>query len=50
MVEGDQWRWVRVSTEMLAELGEWSQPLRVKIISETDRILDMIFAIPEDDR
>jgi hypothetical protein len=36
-------KWVRVSTELLAQLGEWSEPVRVKIISDTDNVLDMIF-------
>lgn len=24
--------WIQVSTELLAELGEWSQPLQVKVV------------------
>jgi len=42
VVEGPT-KWVKVSTELLAELGEWSEPVRVKIVSETDGVLDMIF-------
>jgi hypothetical protein len=31
-VEGDTWVTVRVSTELLAELREWSQPVQARII------------------
>ena len=43
MTEGDTWKWVRVSTELLAELEEWSDPVRVRISSETDGVLEMEF-------
>ena len=36
-------KWVEVSTELLGELGEWSEPVRVKVESETDGVLMMIF-------
>ena len=42
-IEGDRWKWVRVSTELLAELGQWSEPCRIKIVSDVDDILDMVF-------
>lgn len=42
-IEGDRWKWVRVSDELLAELGEWSEPVRIMVVSETDGILDMVF-------
>ena len=42
-IEGDRWKWVRVSHELLAELGEWSEPVRVKVVSDVDDILDLVF-------
>jgi hypothetical protein len=36
-------KWVRVSTELLAELGEWSEPVRVKIETDVDNVLELIF-------
>jgi len=36
-------KWVKVSTALLAELGEWSEPVRVKVESDTDNVLEMIF-------
>ena len=42
-IEGDIAKWVQVSTELLAELGEWSEPVRVKVVSDADNVLDMIF-------
>jgi hypothetical protein len=36
-------KWVMVSTELLAQLGEWSEPVRVKVVSDADGILDMVF-------
>ena len=42
-IEGDRWKWVRVSTELLAELQEWSEPVRVKVVSDVDDILDLVF-------
>jgi hypothetical protein len=43
-------RWLRVSTELLAELGEWSEPVRVKVVSDTDGVLNMIFKRFEETR
>ena len=36
-------KWVQVSTELLAELGEWSEPVQAKVVSDTDGVLDLIF-------
>ena len=36
-------KWVMVSTELLAQLGEWSEPVRAKIVSETDGVLELVF-------
>jgi hypothetical protein len=36
-------KWVQVSTELLAELGEWSEPVQVKVESDQDNILELIF-------
>lgn len=36
-------KWVRVSTELLAQLGEWSEPVRVKVVEDQSDVLDMIF-------
>jgi len=36
-------KWVKVSTELLAELGEWSEPVRVKVESDVDNVLEMVF-------
>jgi len=47
-IEGDTIRWVQVSTELLAELGEWSEPVRVKVVSETDGVLEMVFQRAEE--
>jgi hypothetical protein len=41
--EGQTVKWVQVSTELLAQLGEWSEPVRVKVVSETDGVLEMVF-------
>ena len=43
IIEGDRWKWVRVSHELLAQLGEWSEPVQIMIVSETDDVLDMAF-------
>jgi hypothetical protein len=36
-------KWVQVSTELLAELGEWSEPVRVKVETDVDNVLELIF-------
>lgn len=36
-------KWVKVSTELLTQLGEWSEPVRVKIESDIDDVLELIF-------
>ena len=33
--------WVRVSTELLAQLNDWSEPVRIKVASDEDDILTM---------
>jgi hypothetical protein len=43
MTEGDTTKWVRVSTELLAQLEEWSVPVRVKIERDVDDVLEMVF-------
>lgn len=35
--------WVRVSTELLAELGEWSEPVRIRILEDDNGVLEMLF-------
>lgn len=42
-VEGQTWKWVRVSTELLAEMREWSEPVEVRIVGEDNGVLDMEF-------
>ena len=39
----DIFKWVRVSTELLAQLGEWSEPVRVKVESDVDNVLELVF-------
>jgi hypothetical protein len=46
-MEGDAVKWVKVSTELLAELGEWSEPVRVKIEADVDNVLEMVFQTVE---
>lgn len=47
--EGTIWKWVRVSTELLAQLREWSSPVQVCVTSEEDGVLEMQFrTVPED--
>jgi len=46
-VEGVRSKWVEVATELLAELGEWSEPYQVKIIRDNNGELEMIFRKPE---
>lgn len=36
-------KWVRVSTELLAQLGEWSEPVQVQVVGERDGELEMVF-------
>lgn len=36
-------KWVKVSIELLAELGEWSEPVRVKVERDTDDVLELVF-------
>lgn len=52
VMEGDTVKWVQVATELLAELGEWSEPVRVKVESDVDGVLELIFQRVElaDDR
>ena len=40
---GPRVKWVRVSTELLAELGDWSEPVQVQIVEDKDNILEMVF-------
>jgi hypothetical protein len=42
-MEGDTVKWVQVSTELLAQLGEWSEPVRVMIESDVDDVLELVF-------
>ena len=35
--------WVKVSTDLLAELAEWSDPVQVKVEKDLDDTYDMIF-------
>ena len=39
----DIFKWVRVSTELLAQVGEWSEPVRVMVVSDVDNMLDLVF-------
>jgi len=36
-------KWVRVSGELLPQLGEWSEPVRVKVVRDEAGVLDLIF-------
>ncbi len=40
-------KWVQVSTELLVELGEWSPPVRVKVVEDDAGVLDMVFQLVE---
>ena len=42
--------YVKVSTEILAELADWSEPLHVRIEREIDDSFVMVFKRPETDR
>ena len=42
-VDPGTWKWVKVSTELLAQMHEWSEPVRVKIVSDEEGVLDMVF-------
>lgn len=35
---------VRVSTELLAQMGEWSRPVRIKIVGDENDVLEMVFS------
>jgi hypothetical protein len=50
-MEGDRMVTVLVATELLAELGEWSQPVRVQVIETPGRGTgyEMIFQAVSDD-
>lgn len=39
-------KFVEVSTSLLATLGEWTEPLQVRVASEVDAILEMQFRKP----
>ena len=43
-------KWVQVSTELLAQLGEWSEPVRAKIVEDKDGVLELIFQRFEESR
>ncbi len=43
MTETPGTKWVLVSTELLAQLQEWSEPVRVKIVEDDAGVLEMIF-------
>ena len=45
-VEHPHWKWVRVSTEMLAVLGQWSDPVEARIVSDDDDVLELEFRRP----
>lgn len=35
--------YVKVSTELMRELGEWSEPLRVKVEKHMDDTYELVF-------